>query len=103
MHPGAQAPRGPRSRPDAGSPAGPGVTASFSRPRASNDNPCCESLFRTLKTRYDYPALGFDCEEQARSCIAAFVRWYNHEHRHKNLNYVTPMQRRRGEDRLTLI
>ena len=69
---GAGAP-GARGRPDAGSPAGPGVTASFSRHRASNDNPCCESLFRTLKTRHDYPALGKDHEEQARSCDADAV------------------------------
>ena len=102
MHPWAPAPQGPRIRPDAGSPAGPGVTASFSRPRASNDNPCCESLFRTLTTRHDYPAPGKDHEEQARSYIAAFVSWYNHEHRHRNLNCVTPMQRRRGEDRQLL-
>ena len=79
-----------------------GITASFSRPRVSNDNPYAESLFRTLKTRHDYPAPGFDCEEQARSCVAAAVSWINPQHRHKNLNYVTPMQRRRGEDRLLL-
>ena len=79
-----------------------GITASFSRPRVSNDNPYSESLFRTLKTRHDYPAPGKDHEEQARSYIAAFVSWINPQHRHRNLNYVTPMQRRRGEDRLLL-
>ena len=58
-----------------------GITASFSRPRVSNDNPYSESLFRTLKTRHDYPAQGFDCEEQARSYIAAAVSWINPQHR----------------------
>ena len=79
-----------------------GITASFSRPRVSNDNPCSESLFRTLKTRHDYPAQGRDHEEQARSCVAAAVRWINPQHRHRNLSCVTPMQRSRGEDRLLL-
>ena len=79
--PRAQAPRGPRSRPDAGTPEGAGVTASCSRPRVSTGNPCCESSLRTLKTRHGYPALGFDCEEQARSYIAAAVIWINLQHR----------------------
>lgn len=79
-----------------------GITASFSRPRVSNDNPYSESLFRTLKTRFDYPAEGFASLEAAQAYIAGFVRHYNHEHRHKGLNHVTPMQRRRGEDQAIL-
>ena len=28
----------------------------------------------------------------------AFVHWYNHEHRHSGIRYVTPAQRHAGED-----
>ena len=61
--------------------AGPGITASCSRPRVSHDSPFAESLFRTLKTRHDYPAQGKDHKEQARSCVAAAVSWINPQHR----------------------
>jgi len=27
------------------------------------------------------------------------VRWYNHEHRHSGIRYVTPAQRHAGQDR----
>jgi len=36
-----------------------GITASCSRPRVSNDNPCSEALFRTCKYRPDWPSKGF--------------------------------------------
>ena len=94
MHPRAQAPRGPRGSPDAGSPEGSGVTASFSRPRVSNDNPYSESLFRTLKTRFDHPAEGFASLERARACIRGLVGWHSHEHRHK----ASAMSRRCSAD-----
>jgi putative transposase len=30
------------------------------------------------------------------------VQWYNHEHRHSGIRYVTPAQRHAGQDRLLL-
>jgi hypothetical protein len=30
--------------------------------------------------------------------VAAFVRWYSHEHRHSGIGYVTPAQLHAGED-----
>mgnify|MGYP002712576071 CR=1 FL=1 len=36
-----------------------GITASYSRPRVSNDNPFSEALFRTCKYRPNWPAKGF--------------------------------------------
>ena len=33
-----------------------GITASYSRPRVSNDNPFSEALFRTCKYRPDWPS-----------------------------------------------
>lgn len=75
-----------------------GVAPSFSRPGVSDDNPFVESLFRTLKYCPDYPSGGFASVEQARSWVTRFVAWYNHEHQHSAIGYVTPAQRHAGDD-----
>lgn len=75
------------------------VTASFSRPRVSNDNPFSEALFRTFKYVPGWPTRGFATVEQARVWVQGFVRWYNLEHRHSAIRFVTPDQRHRGRDR----
>jgi putative transposase len=75
-----------------------GVTASFSRPAVSDDNPFIESLFRTLKYRPDHPMRRFATLEEARVSIAAFVRWYNHVHLHSSIGFVTPHARHVGAD-----
>jgi len=76
-----------------------GVATSFSRPRVSDDNPYSESLFRTLKSRPAFPGRGFASLADARTWVAAFVAWYNTEHRHSSIRFVTPEQRHRGQDR----
>ena len=75
-----------------------GVEASYSRPRTSNDNAISEALFRTTKYRPDYPYDGFESLEQAREWCRVFVHWYNQEHKHSALKFVTPSQRHTGED-----
>ncbi len=80
-----------------------GITPSNSRPRVSNDNAYSESLFKTLKFRPGFPASGFKTINEARNWVLAFVRWYNTEHRHSGLNYVTPEQRHNGEAHEILI
>jgi len=75
-----------------------GVTASYSRPRVSNDNPFSEALFRTCKYVPSWPSRGFASIEDARLWVQAFVAWYNTEHRHSTIRFVTPDQRHRGED-----
>ena len=75
-----------------------GVMPSFSRPAVSNDNPYSEALFKTLKYRPDYPAKPFADLAAARGWVAAFVRWYHHEHRHSAIRFVTPAQRHAGLD-----
>jgi transposase InsO family protein len=75
-----------------------GVVPSFSRPHVSNDNPYSESLFRTLKHTPAYPQLPFTSLPAARSWVARFVGWYNGEHRHSALRYVTPDQRHFGPE-----
>jgi len=76
-----------------------GITPSKSRPRVSNDNPYAESIFRTCKYRPNYPASGFSDLTQAREWVLKFVKWYNTEHRHSGLNFVTPNQRHTGMDK----
>ncbi len=75
-----------------------GVVPSFSRPSVSDDNPYVESLFRTLKYCPEYPSAGFASVEQARLWVAKFVAWYNHEHQHSGIGFVTPAARHAGDD-----
>uniref|UniRef100_UPI00356B6A59 transposase n=1 Tax=Vibrio parahaemolyticus TaxID=670 RepID=UPI00356B6A59 len=75
-----------------------GVTPSYSRPRVSDDNPYVKSLFRTLKYVPSWPSKGFASLEDSRAWIDRFVEWYNNEHKHRGLNYVTPSERHAGKD-----
>jgi transposase InsO family protein len=79
-----------------------GVTPSYSRPRVSDDNAYSEALFRTCKYRPEYPQGGFESLEAAREWTLRFVRWYNQEHRHSGIRYVTPAERHAGEDQAIL-
>jgi len=75
-----------------------GIVPSFSRPHVCNDNPYSEALFRTLKHTPVYPRLPFASGSAARQWVARFVSWYNTEHRHSSIRYVTPDQRHSGAD-----
>ena len=75
-----------------------GVVPSFSRPGVSNDNPYSESLFRTMKYRPEYPSGRFGSLDLARAWVAQFVRWYNTEHLHSGINFVTPEDRHEGRE-----
>jgi putative transposase len=79
-----------------------GVVPSFSRPSVSNDNPYSESLFRTLKYRPEYPEQPFVDLDSARNWVQGFVNWYNYEHLHSSINFVTPVQRHNSEDAVIL-
>ncbi len=74
-----------------------GVVTSFSRPRVSDDNPYAEAIFRTLKYRPGYPSKPFADLDAARHWVHGFTQWYNEEHRHSGLKFLTPGQRHRGE------
>ena len=80
-----------------------GVVPSYSRPRVSNDNAYAEALFRTAKYCPLWPERPFESVEQARTWVLGFVAWYNEEHRHSALKYVTPGQRHRGQDKELLL
>lgn len=73
-----------------------GIVPSFSRPRVSDDNPFIESFFKTLKYKCGYPH-HFENIEHARKWFADFIHWYNFEHKHSGLQFITPMQKRQGK------
>ena len=75
-----------------------GVTPSFSRPAVSNDNPYLESLFKTMKYRPAYPSQAFESLLAARRWVGMFIQWYNHEHRHSAIRFVTPAERHANLD-----
>ena len=79
-----------------------GVKPSYSRPRVSDDNAYAESLFRTAKYRPEFPAKGFADLDAARAWAVGFVRWYNVDHRHSGIGYVSPAQRHAGQDHAIL-
>jgi len=79
-----------------------GVMPSFSRPAVSNDNPYSEALFKTLKYRPDYSTRAFENLFAARQWVDTFVHWYNHEHRHSAIRFVTPNERHTGQDAVLL-
>jgi transposase InsO family protein len=75
-----------------------GVVPSFSRPKVSDDNPFSESLFKTLKYRPSYPDGAFASIAEARIWVERFIAWYNNEHQHSEISFVTPASKHNGED-----
>ena len=79
-----------------------GVAHSRSRAAVSNDNPYSESLFKTLKYRPQFPLKPFADLMQARRWVTELVHWYNEEHRHSAIRFVTPAQRHAHADEALL-
>lgn len=79
-----------------------GIMGSYSRPRVSNDNPYSESLFKTMKYCPQWPSKGFESLSAVRDWMLDFSSWYNEEHCHSGINFVTPEQRHQGEDKAVL-
>ena len=68
-----------------------GVVLSHNRPYVSDDNPFSEAGFRTMKYRPGYPKVFTDLGA-ARSYLAEYVPWYNHEHKHSGIALFSPAQ-----------
>lgn len=65
------------------------VTKTHSRPHVSNDNPYSEAHFKTLKYRPAFPAC-FGSQEDAQSFCETFFGWYNTQHQHSGIAWLTP-------------
>lgn len=79
-----------------------GIAPSYSRPGVSDDNAFVESLFKTLKYCPKWPVKGFSSLDDARAWSQEFMKWYNHEHQHSQIRFVTPAQRHCREDKVIL-
>ncbi len=75
-----------------------GIVPSFSRPSVSDDNPFSESLFKTLKYCPQYPTKPFESIKEATTWVESFVAWYNNDHLHSGIKFVTPASRHAGHD-----
>jgi hypothetical protein len=74
----------------------------FSRPGVSDDNPCIESLNRTIKYRPEYPSQPFTSLRAAEEWLCWFATWHKDKHRHSAIGFVTPRQRHCGDERRIL-
>lgn len=68
----------------------------FARPRTPNDNPFVEAAFGTVKTAPEYPGR-FRDQKNGDQYFGKYFPWYNTEHYHSGIDYVTPEQAHRGE------
>ncbi|HYC77479.1 MAG TPA: IS3 family transposase [Planctomycetota bacterium] len=71
------------------------VRRSFSRPHTSDDNPFIEASFKTMKYQPEFPDR-FDSFSAAREFCRSYFGWYNREHRHSGIAFLTPETVYRG-------
>lgn len=72
-----------------------GMPQLFARPRTPNDNPFIESAFSTVKRAPEYPGHFLD-DAQAHEYFSRYFTWYDTEHYHSGIDYVTPQQAHDG-------
>jgi transposase InsO family protein len=72
-----------------------GMPQLFARPRTPNDNPFIESAFSTVKRAPEYPGQFLD-DAQAGEYFSRYFTWYDTEHYHSGIDYVTPQQAHDG-------
>jgi hypothetical protein len=73
-----------------------GMPQLFARPRTPNDNPFIESAFSTVKRAPEYPGRFLD-DAQAVAYFKRYFTWYDTEHYHSGIDYVTPQQAHDGQ------
>lgn len=73
-----------------------GVVKSHNRPYTSNDNPFSESQFKTLKYCSAFPSRFASLAEAEQFC-QQFFQWYNHQHYHSGIAYLTPYSVHNGQ------
>lgn len=66
-----------------------GISKTHNRPYTSDDNPFSESQFKTLKYCPDFPGEFTDIDT-AEKFLQKFFSWYNNEHYHSGIAWLTP-------------
>jgi len=66
-----------------------GVLKTHNRPYTSNDNPFSESNFKTLKYSPQFPGQFKSIEDSEGFCKIYFY-WYNNDHFHSGIHWLTP-------------
>lgn len=77
------------------------IRTSFSRPHTSNDNPFSEASFKTFKYKPDFPDR-FASFNLAHQFCESYFNWYNYEHRHSGIAFLTPEIVHRGRAHIVL-
>ena len=78
-----------------------GIAKTHNRPYTSNDNPFSESQFKTLKYRPEFP-IRFDSLNHAEAFCQQFFTWYNKEHYHSGIAWLTPETAHHQQDKAVL-
>jgi putative transposase len=73
-----------------------GMPQLFAHPRTPNDNPFIESAFSTVKRAPEYTGRFLD-DDQAIAYFKGYFNWYDTEHYHSGIDYVTPQQAHDGQ------
>ena len=73
-----------------------GLSQSFARPRTSDDNPFSEAQFKTLKYHRLFKPW-YESVEDARETLDKFFEWYNNDHMHSGLGFMTPATVHKGQ------
>lgn len=66
-----------------------GITKTHNRPYTSDDNPFSESQFKTLKYCPEFPGRFSNIKTAEKFC-QKFFPWYNNEHYHSGIEWLTP-------------
>jgi len=66
-----------------------GIAKTHNRPYTSNDNPFSESQFKTLKYCPEFPGRFLDINSSEAFC-RKFFSWYNKNHYHSGIAWLTP-------------
>jgi putative transposase len=66
-----------------------GIANTHNRPYTSNDNPFSEAQFKTLKYCPEFPGKFSDIATAEKFC-QQFFNWYNNEHYHSGIAWLTP-------------
>ena len=66
-----------------------GVTKTHNRPYTSDDNPFSESQFKTMKYSPEFRGK-FASQNEVEGFLKRFFSWYNKEHYHSGIAWLTP-------------